>query len=289
MIITSRYVLGAACVLSVGAAAATTPLLAQQNLGREGTSWHWDGAMTRGGSFKLFNVNGAIHFTPSSDGSVHVQAAKHVHSGGDPRTVHYAVVRNGNDVTICAMWSDNATCDADGVQGSSDREGSNGDRRRNVAAEFTVQIPAGVNTNGNSVNGDVSVERLAANVKANTVNGAVRVQQVTGQVEARSVNGDVDVDTRAGVVSAQTVNGAVHASMAADGNGDMRFRSVNGDVDITGPAQMNADVSLSTLNGSIDTRYPLNFDRRRRHADGVIGSGGRHLTASTVNGSISLK
>ena len=27
-----------------------------------------------------------------------MQAVKHVHSGGDPRTVHYAVVREGNNL-----------------------------------------------------------------------------------------------------------------------------------------------------------------------------------------------
>ncbi len=285
MINISRHVLGAACALAVGA----TPLLAQQDLGRDGTSWHWDGAVPSGGSLRLFNVNGALRFTASPDGSVHVQAEKHVHSGGDPRTVHYAVVRDGNNLVICALWNDDATCDAEGMH-SRDRDWNDGgDRRRNVAAEFAVQVPSGVRANGNTVNGDVTMERIASDVRANTVNGSVRVTQVTGQVTARTVNGGVNVDTRGGNVSAETVNGSVHAAMASQGRGDMRFRTVNGDIEVTGPSQLNADVELSTLNGSIDTKYTLNFDRRRRHADGVVGNGGRRLTASTVNGSISLQ
>jgi putative adhesin len=274
--------MGAVCALAIGA----TPLLAQQDLGREGTSWRWDGPLASGGSLNLFNINGALHLTASPDGSVHVQATKHVHSGGDPSVVHYAVVRSGDNLTICALWNDNSTCDANGLRSNNSYDN---DRRRNVAAEFTVQVPAGVRTNGNTVNGDVSVERISSDVKANTVNGSVRVTQVTGQVNARSVNGDVNVDTRGGGVSASTVNGSVHAAMAAQGNGDMRFRSVNGDVEITGPSQLNADVSLSTVNGSIDTKYPLDFDRRRRHANGVVGNGGRSLDANTVNGSITLR
>lgn len=283
MIKTSRLFVGAISALFVG----TAPLLAQQDLGRDGTSWKWDGPLASGGSLTLYNINGAIHFTPSPDGSVHLEAVKHVHSGGDPKIVHYAVVRDGNNLVICAMWNDQATCDADGMH-SQNRVDRGSDRRRNVTAEFSVQVPAGVRMNGNTINGDVSVDRISSDVKANTVNGTVRVTQVAGQVRARTVNGDVNVDTRGGTVSAETVNGSVEASMGTGGTGDMRFRTVNGGIIIAGPSPLNAEVDLNTVNGSIDSRYPLNFDRRRRHADGVVGSGGRQLSASTVNGSIKL-
>jgi DUF4097 and DUF4098 domain-containing protein YvlB len=103
------------------------------------------------------------------------------------------------------------------------------------------------------------------------------------------VNGDVSVETRSGTVSGETVNGSVDATMGSGGTGDMRFRTVNGSITINGPTPLNADVSLSTLNGSIDSKYTLNFDRRRRHADGTVGSGGRQLSASTINGSITLR
>lgn len=285
MIQTSRYLLATAGALALTAA----PLLAQQDLGRDGTSWHWDGALPSGGSLRLYNLNGALHFTRSSDATVHVQADKHVHSGGDPRSVHYAVVRDGNNLVICAMWSDDAICDASGMHSTDHEDGGNGDRRRNVTAELSVQVPAGVQTNGSTVNGEVSVERVDSDVRANTVNGTVRVTQVTGQVRARTVNGDVTVDTRGGPVSAETVNGSVKVSMGSTGTADMRFRTVRGDIDITAPAPLNADVELSTLNGSIDSKYPLDFDRDRHRGHGEIGNGSRRLTASTVNGSITLR
>ena len=285
MIRTYRYVIAAACAVAVGAA----PLVAQQDLGRDGTTWKWDGPLASGGSLRLFNINGALHFTASSDGSVHVQAVKHVHSGGDPRVVHYAVVKDGNDLTICAMWSDQSTCDADGMHSRRDNYNDNGDRRRNVTAEFTVQVPAGVRTNGNTVNGEVTVDRISSDVRAATVNGTVRVTQVSGDVRANTVNGDVNVDTKGGTVSGETVNGSVRASMGSSGTGDMRFSTVNGSVEITTPSQFNADVRLSTVSGSIDSKFPLDFDRRRRRAEGSVGNGGRLLRVSTVNGSITLQ
>ena len=285
----SRCAALVACAVASGALTMSAmPLMAQQDLGRAGTSWRWDGAVASGGSVTMYNVNGALHFTPSSDGSVHVQAEKHVHSGGDPATVHFAVVRDGNNLVICALNGDDATCDAGGIHGGRN-EGWGNDRRRNVTAEMSVQLPAGVRAVGSTVNGEVTADRIASDVKANTVNGAIRVTQVTGEVSARTVNGEVSVNTRGGTVSAETVNGSVDATMGSGGTGDMRFRTVNGSITIVGPTPLNANVELRSTNGAIDTKYPLNFDRRRRHADGVIGSGGRNLRASTVNGSITLR
>jgi len=102
------------------------------------------------------------------------------------------------------------------------------------------------------------------------------------------VNGDVNIDARGGAVSAETINGGITATIGSGGNGDIRFRTVNGPIDITGPSPLNADVELNTSNGSVDSKFPLTFGRRRTHASGAVGSGGRRLTASTVNGSISL-
>ena len=282
MIRTSRYLLAAAAALTLPASS----LLAQQDLGRDGTSWHWDGALPSGGTLRLYNINGALHFAPASDGSVHVQASKHVHSGGDPRSVHYAVVRDGNNLAICALWSDNATCDASGMRVND--QGDNGDRRRNVTSEITVQVPAGVHTNGNTVNGEVTVDRVDSDIRAGTINGSVQVSRVSGPVRARTVNGDVTVDTRGGPVSAETVNGSVKVAMGSTGTADMRFRTVSGDIDITAPAPLNAEVDLNTLNGSVDSKYPLDFDRDRHRARGTVGNGSRRLSASTVNGSITL-
>ena len=274
------------CITALAAVAAS-PLLAQQNLGREGTSWRWDGVLPAGGSVRVFSINGALHFSPSSDANVHVRAEKHVHSGGDPRAVHYAVVRDGNNLVICAMWNDDATCDASGLHSNNSDE-TNDDRRRNVGAEIAVQLPSGAQMSGNTVNGEVTVDRLDSDIRVGTVNGTIGVTNSAGAVRARTVNGNVNIETRGGPVSAETVNGSINASMGSTGNTDIRFRTVSGSIDITVPGTLNADVQLNTLNGSVNSKFPLDFDRDRHRARGVVGSSGRRLTASTVNGSITL-
>ena len=278
----------AALAVLVAAPLATAPLGAQQDLGRDGTSWRWDGSVPGGQWFRLYNVNGPVHVTASSDNSVHVRAEKHVRSGGDPSAVHYAVVRGNNGTTICALWSDEATCDERGARNNSIHTGS-WDRRQNVEVAFEIQVPSGVRASMNTVNGELEIARINSEVIARTVNGAVQVTQVGASVMAHTVNGDISVDTRGGPVSAETVNGSITASMAAQGSADMHFKTVNGTIDIDAPQSLNASVELSTVNGSVESKFPLSFDRRRRHAEGTVGSGGPTLMASTVNGSVTLR
>jgi hypothetical protein len=283
----SRHIVLAGVTLASSAlAAAVSSLGAQQDLGRNGTSWSWNGPATSGGTLSVYNLNGAMRFTASPDGDVHVNAEKRVHSGGDPATVHYAVVHDGDNLVICALWRDDATCDADGAHY---RHGGDrgGDRRRNVTAEMSVQVPTGVRLSANTVNGDVSAEGIRSAVRAETVNGAVRVT-ASGDVAASTVNGDVTLDTRSGTARGQTVNGSIIATIGADGTSNMNFQTVNGSITINAPSSFSADVRLSTIGGSIESKFPLNFDRFRRRADGTVGRGGRRLSASTVNGSITL-
>lgn len=260
---------------------------AQQNLGRNDTSWRWDGQVGNGQWLRVFNVNGPMNVTASGDGSVHVRAEKRVRSGGDPTSVHFDVARDGEGVSICALWTDDATCDESGAHGNSIHSDS-WNRRQNVEVVFEVQVPAGVRASMNTVNGELNITRVGSEVRANTVNGGVQVRDVGAAVNAHTVNGDVRVETRGGPVSAETVNGSIDATMASQGSTDMRFRSVNGGIDINAPDALNADVELSTVNGSIDSKFSLNYDRRHRHAEGSVGHGGPRLLASTVNGSVTL-
>lgn len=285
------YALGAlAGALSgaLSAAVVAAPAGAQQNLGRSDTSWRWDGPVGNGQWLRVFDVNGPMNVTASGDGNVHVRAEKRARRGGDPTTVHFDVVRDSRGLSICALWTDDATCDESGSHNNSIH--SNGwDRRQNVEVAFEVQVPAGVRASMNTVNGELNITRVAAEVTARTVNGGVQVRDAGAAVKANTVNGDISVDTRGGPVSAETVNGSIDAKMASQGTADMRFRSVNGGIDINTPDALNADVELSTVNGSIDSRYSLSYDRRRRHAEGTVGRGGPSLMASTVNGSVTLR
>jgi hypothetical protein len=266
---------------------AAPALSAQQQFGRDSDVWHWDGRVDAGRWMSVFNVNGTVDFAPSADNMVHLVAEKRS-NGREMDDIHYEVVQAGGNVTICAIWNNSARCEDGGVQ-SFHHDGNN-ENHSNV--RITVQVPKSVKVGAHSVNGGVSVREVGAEVSANSVNGGVRVLNAAGPVKATTVNGGVDVTTTTGPVTAETVNGNVDARMASlKSDDDMTFKTVNGSVSIYVPARFDGTFSFDTMHGGIDSDFPMTLSGRwgPRHASGTIGSGGRDIRASSVNGSISLR
>lgn len=263
-------------------------LSAQQQYGRDSNVWRWDGRVDAGRWMHVFNVNGSVDFMPSEDGQVHLVAEKRTRDGREADDIHYEVVQSGGNVTICAIWNDNARCEDGGVENLRNREHND----NHTSVKFTVRVPRTVKVGAHSVNGGVSVTEVGAQVDAETVNGGVRVRNTAGPVMAHTVNGGVDVSTAVGPVSAETVNGNVDARMnALQGDDDMNFKTVNGSVSIYVPARFDANFKFDTVHGGIDSDFPMTMSGRwgPRHASGTIGNGGRDIRASSVNGSIELR
>jgi hypothetical protein len=273
---------------AIALAVAAPSVSAQQQYGREGNIWRWDGRVENGRWMNIFNVNGSVEFAPSSDNMVHVVAEKRSNGRAEDE-VHYEVVQENGNVTICAIWNDSARCEDGGYESIRRNDGNN---RNNTNVKFTVLVPKGLKVGANSVNGGVSVRDVGAEVRARTVNGGIEVKNAGGRVRANSVNGTVDVNTAVGPVSAETVNGNVEARMTSlQGNDPMDFKTVNGSVTIIVPARFDADFRFDTVHGGIDSDFPMTLTGKfgPRHARGTIGAGGRDIRASAVNGSIELR
>ena len=276
---------------AIAVTAAPAAARAQQEYGRDVTVWTWEGRVDAGHWFSLNNVNGSVTIDPSSDNSVHVRAEKIPHRTGDIRDVRFAVIQSGGDVRICALSRENDRCDEDGLHSSGDNDRYH-NRERNVEVKFNVQVPRGVRIAAGTVNGSMSVRGTRAEVRASTVNGGVEVRDAGDQVKANTVNGNVRVSTSAGPVNASTVNGSIDASMGAlNREGDMRFSTVNGGITVETPSSLDANVSIDTMSGGISSDFPVQLSGRfgPRHAEGVIGRGGRRISMNTVNGSVELR
>lgn len=232
--------------------------------------FHWSGSLPPGSTLEVKGVNGAVHAEPAGDDQSEVEAVKRARRG-DPNEVRIEVVEHEGGVTICAVYPD----------GDDDRPnqclpgdaGHLSARRSNVTVEFTVRVPDGVHFIGRTVNGAISAEDLQGNVDIGTVNGSARF-------------------STAGYGVARTVNGSITGRLgAADWDGELEFESVNGSITLSFADQLNADVEMRTVNGSLDTDFPLTAQGRisRRRLRGTIGTGGRTLMLSTVNGSIRLR
>jgi len=276
-------------IVLVAVAAVTPALGSAQEVGRNVQTWTWDGRVANGNWFRLSSVNGPITVEPSTDNMVHVRAEKVVRRG-DVTDVAFEVIQSGGDTRICALWR-RSVCDEDGMRSRRNEDDDDNDRR-DVQVRFTVKVPAGVRLSAGTVNGEMRVRDLTADVRASTVNGSVEVRNVGGPVKATTVNGGVNVSTRSGPVNASTVNGDIDVRMASlTRTDDMSFTSVNGTVRVETPANLNADVSLGTMHGSISSDFPVTLSGRfgPRNARGTIGRGGQEISMRTVNGSVELR
>jgi hypothetical protein len=265
-----RLVLGLGVAATVGAGlGSAAPLAAQERASDR--EFRWSQAMTAGSWLRIRNLNGEIRVEPSSGNTAEVVAVKH--GRGDPSEVRIELTKNGNDVLICALWSENAVCDEDGYR--SERDGRGRRDREQVSVDFTVRLPRGVH------------------ILAASVNGEVAVRGATAEVVARSVNGRVEAVSTGGPVHASTVNGSVVARMATVPAGeDLEYSTVNGSVTLELPDDFAAQVEMRTVNGSLRSDFPLQLQGRMnpRRINATIGDGGnRRLKISTVNGSVELR
>lgn len=262
----------AATVATAALFAAASPTLAQAGGGQTGDTFDWSGNIPAGSWLRIANLNGAVNVEAASGNAAVVHAKKEWRGDADPHQVRIVVVNDGSNVTICALWHEGDSCDADGYH--SHHEG--GDRSTDhVSVAFTVKLPKGVNIDAQTVNGNVAVRDAQAEVRAHTVNGSVDAATSTGPVEASTVNGDVQVSMD-----------------ALAGTGDLIYKTVNGSITASLPANVNADVDMRTVNGTLTSDFPLTVTgpiNPRRHLRATIGSGGRHIELSTVNGDIALK
>jgi hypothetical protein len=219
---------------------------------------------------RVRNVSGEVHVRASSSDRVEITATKNWRRG-DPKSVRIESRKSSDgSILVCAFWTENATCSENGYRSNNEGRSRNND----VAVDFEVRLPRGVNVGAWSVNGQVSVD------------GA------TAEVDAGSVNGNVDATSSGGPVQSRSVNGNVHARMGRlGGNEDLDFSTVNGNVIAEFQNDIDANIELSTVNGRFQTDWPVTITGRvdPRHLRATLGKGGRRVRLSTVNGNVELR
>ena len=249
-------------VLAVAAVFAASPVFAQGD-------FHWKGKIAAGKEIEIKGVNGDVRAVAGSGSETEVTATKHA-KRSDPDEVKIDVVEHEGGVTICAVYP------SDGRRANECRPGEGGrmsTHENDVVVEFTVHVPAGVKFVGKTVNGEVEAASLGGDVEASTVNGGIHI-------------------STSGYAEATTVNGSIVAAMGkASWTNGVEFRTVNGGITLDLPPSLSAEVRAETVNGEIFTDFPLTVSGRLgpRRVTGTIGSGGRQLALSTVNGNIRLR
>lgn len=230
----------------------------------------WKKAIAAGKTLEIVGVNGSIDASGTSGREAEVTAVKKGRHS-DPEEVKIEVVEYAGGVTICAVYPSSGR-DGENVCREGGK-GRNNTRNNDVQVTWTIRVPEGVKFVGRTVNGQVVARRL------------------TAEVEAHTVNGDISVETTS-FASATTVNGSIDARLGStEWNDDAEFETVNGGITLDLPGNASMEVDASTVNGSMSTDFPLTIRGKwgPRRMSGTVGKGGRTLSLSTVNGSMSLR
>ncbi len=233
--------------------------------------FNWHGKLAAGKRLEVKGVNGDVRAVLATGAEAVVNARKHSRRS-DPDEVEIKVVESDDGITICAVYPTPRRAREENSCEPGDRWHSNTDNN-DVTVDFEVQVPAGIEFNGQTVNGEMRAEGLKGDVRASSVNGSVRVSTT-------------------GLAEASTVNGSVYAEMGrADWTNDLEFSTVNGGITLILPGKLDTEIRANTVNGDIETDWPLTISGRfsNRRIRGTIGAGGRGLNLSTVNGEIRLK
>lgn len=231
------------------------------------SDFDWRGQMAAGQSIEIKGINGNIRAVAAAGNEVEVTATRTARRS-NPAEVRFEVVPHAGGVTVCAVYP------SDG-QPNECKPGSGGrssSRNNDTVVNFTVRVPAGIGFVGRTVNGAVDGESLRGNAEGHTVNGSIRL-------------------VTTGLANATTVNGSIHATVGrADWPDGADFKTVNGEITLKLPTSINAELRADTANGSIRSELPIavtgQIDNRR--LQGTLGSGGKRLALTTVNGSITL-
>jgi len=227
--------------------------------------FHWTGRLDPEKLVTVRSISGSIEVTGVDGEQIDITASK---SGPHADHMQVQVIPSDEGILVCETYR---------YQGdSSDTCGHGGSHSHSHGSTpqvaYTIRLPRNL--------------RLAAG----TVNGSVSARALGRYAEVSSVNGSVEIAT-AKWAKATSVNGSIRAQFGETRWDTLKLSTVNGGIHVALPGDANTDVHFSSVNGHLDSDFPITTQGRMgRHSfEGKIGSGGRDLELSTVNGSVELQ
>lgn len=221
------------------------------------------------------NQNGSVQLTKTSDNAVGLHMTKRV-TGPNATECQNRLA----DITI-------SVTDTGGQVGVFVAMPEGGAYTYGVDIQAT--LPAWLQTDVSSVNGDISGGLFTSPMKLVTTNGMVTVNDISASVNAQSTNGKLSLQGIAGSVQGTTTNGTIDVQVAIPDSGFCRLAGTNTPVTLRVPDSTSARVYVTTTNGQIrhsGLAIAGNVDQHR--IDGRLGDGRGDISITTTNGDVVL-
>jgi hypothetical protein len=159
----------------------------------------------------------------------------------------------------------------------------------NYGVDIQATLPAWLQTDVNSTNGDISGGLFTGPMKLVTTNGTVTLNDISTTVNAQTTNGKLSLQDISGSVQGTNTNGTIDARVAIPDSGYCRLATTNGSVTLRVPESTSARVYVTTTNGQIrhsGLSIAGNVDQHR--IDGRLGEGWGDINITTTNGDVVL-
>ena len=187
-----------------------------------------------------------------------------------------------------------------------------------TSAKLIISVPRKCNIIARTADGAMSLDRVEGKLDLRKGDGSIKVTEGKGDVMVETADGTLTLDDVAGHVEARTRDGSVRVSGTP---GALRVRTGDGSVTlrIRDGAQMTDDWMIDTGDGSVTAELPAGFNaaidadpgsggrvhsdfplasasgvkitsksRERGAVSGQLGTGGKHLTLRTGDGTIRI-
>jgi DUF4097 and DUF4098 domain-containing protein YvlB len=162
----------------------------------------------------------------------------------------------------------------------------------NTPNSLTIRSEEGKGRDRDGVSHEVRLKLpRSISLEITGINGSVDVGAIEGEIVITGVNGRVDVAQAGTATNLTGVNGNIKISLARLGESGLKITGVNGGVDIGFPAAIDADVDVSSVNGAVDTDLPITLlgEQKSGQLKGTIGSGGKRISITGINGRVQLR
>lgn len=216
-----------------------------------------------GAVFKLENVNGNIEVQAWDRSEIVVRAIKSANNREALERIEILVDADADHVSI------------DTKLGRSSGSWFNWSNNDNGRVSYIIQAPS-----------DVILRSVE------TVNGDIEVSGMHAEVVVESVNGEINVSGLTGRTTLETVNGEIVAHFDAfDSTQEAEIGTVNGGIEVYLAAGIDANLEAETLNGRISNDFGFEVERSfaSREMSGQLGQGGGRMHFETVNGGIRIR
>jgi hypothetical protein len=216
-------------------------------------AWSHDADMAPGSRLTIRNIWGDVRLADSTDGRLHVQAAKKAW---------------GRDGTEARSMLDQIriTAEDEGQTFAVRVQPPVAGPARRFRVDFDVKVPGGVPVEVVEAKGDVVAAGLTGDLVIAVASGDAAVRQHGGSVDVDAAKGDVDIDDAAGNVRVKTRRG------------DVSLERVGGRAEVS---VLSGDVTASGIGGEVDLRT--------LRGDVAVEEAAGRIAAASKNGDLSVR